>query len=555
MAGKKISQLSSSLSPSLSGMTVVEYGGTTYKSTLQTLRTVLVDSGSHSITGSITASYFVGDGSRLSNLPLSSQLTTASFNAYTASVNNFSSSFDSRIRAATNEQILDGFAITGSNLFKGAQNISGSLIVGTGSLHTDNPEILHVENSGSYNIAHFQGNHQYYTQINLKNLSSANNASADLVVTADNGTENIHYVDMGINSSTYNGGFVGYANDAYVINVGKDLYVGTVGGVNHPSNLNLFAQNHWEDPQIQISGSKQISFNTGSVSEGFQSEFSGSVKFDNDVKVDGYIETGKIQGTGSLTLQPDLEDGRTIEIYNTDPSDIHIKGNATYTFLGDDTTYVKLDSSDESITINTNNGVSVYGNTNLNDSLTVGNTIYGNVIQNNGQDLNIMAYYPNNIGLWSEGGTVNVTGSLNVNDDVSANYFYGDGSQLTNVATSFTGEWVLSPGTNNVSFTVPAGHTYTMWVNGNIPNGIVVWNATVTTSNTNVPVVGSQYAWYYSTGNHLVFTSIPDQIVGSNGSIISSPISYNSNDSNVFKFGITNNSGDEQTINWGYTKI
>jgi hypothetical protein len=94
-----------------------------------------------------------------------------------------------------------------------------------------------------------------------------------------------------------------------------------------------------------------------------------------------------------------------------------------------------------------------------------------------------------------------------------------------------------------------------MWVNGNIPNGIVTWNATVTVSNTNVPVVGSQYAWYYSTGNNLVFTAIPDQITGTNNSIVNSPTSYAPNTSNVFKFGITNNSGSNQTINYGYTKL
>jgi hypothetical protein len=54
MAGKKISQLSSSLSPSLSGFTAVADGGVTYKSSLETLRNVLVDSGSHVFTGNQT---------------------------------------------------------------------------------------------------------------------------------------------------------------------------------------------------------------------------------------------------------------------------------------------------------------------------------------------------------------------------------------------------------------------------------------------------------------------------------------------------------------------
>jgi hypothetical protein len=125
----------------------------------------------------------------------------------------------------------------------------------------------------------------------------------------------------------------------------------------------------------------------------------------------------------------------------------------------------------------------------------------------------------------------------------------------TNVISPVTGSWTLLPGSNNVSFSVPGGHTYSMWVLGNIPNGICSWNATATVSNTNVPVVGSQYAWYYSSGNALVFTSIPDQFTGTNNTIISTPISYVSNTSNVFNFGITNNSGVSQIINYGYIRL
>jgi hypothetical protein len=92
-----------------------------------------------------------------------------------------------------------------------------------------------------------------------------------------------------------------------------------------------------------------------------------------------------------------------------------------------------------------------------------------------------------------------------------------------------------------------------MWVNGNIPNGIVNWNATVTLSNSNVPVIGVQYGWYYVAGNALVLTSIPSQIVGTAGTISTSvPGGINTN---TFTFGITNNSGTSQIIYYGYIKI
>jgi len=125
----------------------------------------------------------------------------------------------------------------------------------------------------------------------------------------------------------------------------------------------------------------------------------------------------------------------------------------------------------------------------------------------------------------------------------------------TNVVSPVTGSWTLPTGPSVQNFTVPPGFTYSMWVTGNIPNGIIKWNGTVTITNTNVPAVGSQYGWYYVDGNALILTSIPAQIVGTSGSIITSPSSYAPNTSNVFNFGITNNSGSPQTIYWGYVRI
>ena len=123
----------------------------------------------------------------------------------------------------------------------------------------------------------------------------------------------------------------------------------------------------------------------------------------------------------------------------------------------------------------------------------------------------------------------------------------------TNVVSPVSGSWTLSAGTNTVSFTVTAGESYVMWVNGNIPNGIVNWNATVTLSNSNVPVIGVQYGWYYLAGNALELTSIPSQIVGTAGTISTSAPAVSN--SNTFTFGITNNSGASQVVYYGYIKI
>ena len=144
------------------------------------------------------------------------------------------------------------------------------------------------------NISHFDANNQYYAQINVQNHNSGNNASGDIVVTADNGNETVHYVNLGINSSGNDGGGVGLSNDAYLLNSGKDLYIGTLGGTQHPAELKLFSMGNWDNPQITIHDNFKISFNTGSVSEGYEFEFSGSARLQNDVDIDGELTIGSV---------------------------------------------------------------------------------------------------------------------------------------------------------------------------------------------------------------------------------------------------------------------
>lgn len=117
----------------------------------------------------------------------------------------------------------------------------------------------------------------------------------------------------------------------------------------------------------------------------------------------------------------------------------------------------------------------------------------------------------------------------------------------------FEGTWTVPAGTHTRSFTVDWNKNYVMWVRANITNGIIVWNARVTVTNENVPVVGDQYAWYDADGNNLVLNSIPNQIIGTSGNIISTtPVTTGAN---TFAFSITNNSGSDSTISYGYIKF
>ena len=158
-----------------------------------------------------------------------------------------------------------------------------------------------------------------------------------------------------------------------------------------------------------------------------------------------------------------------------------------------------------------------------------------------------------NISTTGSGGNITGANVITANT-LTANNFTGNGGGLSNVATKISSSWTLANGVNTVSINVPLNGTYSLWINGNIPNGIVTYTATAVVTNTNVPVLGSQYAWYYELGNALVFTSIPDQFIGTAGSI-SNVNTYGGNTANVFTFGITNNSGSAQVVNYGYTKL
>jgi hypothetical protein len=124
-----------------------------------------------------------------------------------------------------------------------------------------------------------------------------------------------------------------------------------------------------------------------------------------------------------------------------------------------------------------------------------------------------------------------------------------------NVVTKATGTWNVTTGTNTYSFTVPASGTYQLWVDCNIPNGILVWNATATVTNTNVPVVGAQYAWVYNGGGSPIdFTSIPNQFIGTGNTIVRSSVAPSAT-TNRFDFGLNNTSGGNVTVRYGWIAI
>ena len=200
---------------------------------------------------------------------------------------------------STTKQITGSFI---THVINGGNTIG----IGTSAFDPSQPERLIVAQNNSTNIATFQtAKEDSYAEVNIKNFGSGSNSSSDLVLWNDVSTESSSYVDLGINSSNYSAGQVGYGGDGYLYNANNDIYVGSTGIGNH-GHLHLFGGNMWNSSSISIYNDGTIGFGTDVLdnnavtipSSGFTYEFRGNTKFDNNVKVDGSINLT----SGSITM-------------------------------------------------------------------------------------------------------------------------------------------------------------------------------------------------------------------------------------------------------------
>lgn len=176
-----------------------------------------------STTGNITANYFIGNGSQLTGIVASyGNANVANYlptytgnigaNAIAATGNITGANIFGNIQAAdgnTSVQInvngflgaAPGFNYSGNTLyaptaaFPGDSNGSNGLFVGY-------PAFTEL---GSNILGQFTGNSSTYTQINLQNISNSASASGDYIITANNGNDTTHFLDIGMTSSTWNG--------------------------------------------------------------------------------------------------------------------------------------------------------------------------------------------------------------------------------------------------------------------------------------------------------------------------------------------------------------
>jgi hypothetical protein len=95
------------------------------------------------------------------------------------------------------------------------------------------------------------------------------------------------------------------------------------------------------------------------------------------------IVTNEIKGIGNIFLQPDVNDARYFQIYNTaapSGNDIHFKGNTDFNYFGDDINYLKIDDSAQTVSIVGVNGVFVGSSLNVTGAVSASAGFTGSII-------------------------------------------------------------------------------------------------------------------------------------------------------------------------------
>ena len=133
------------------------------------------------------------------------------------------------------------FTVGGNLVVSGNESVStlvATTAIGIGSTYTTAttlPYELTISAPGStptpglsFCIADISSNQNGYSQFNLRNANTGYNASGDLVITTDNGTDTTNFIDLGINNTGFNTSTwtVNGSLDGYLYSANTNLSVG-----------------------------------------------------------------------------------------------------------------------------------------------------------------------------------------------------------------------------------------------------------------------------------------------------------------------------------------
>jgi cytoskeletal protein CcmA (bactofilin family) len=274
-------------------------------------------------------------------------------------------------------------------------------------------------------------------------------------------------------SGSFSGSFVG--NGAGLTGLATNLLVYGDGGLS--GSINLLDQN------LKVLGTANeiettLALNSGS--DGYTVQIglpdnvtiNQSLTVNTDLYVTGSSYTSVIIGSGSIHLQPDLNNSNYLEVYNTVPSDVHIKSSTDVTYVGNDTTYVKVITDGDTITINAPSGVFINGNLQHSGSSA---EFFGNVTV--AQKLTVS-------------GGLEVTGSSNIED------LYAHSGSFTHSVTVGNGLYVTGSAVIQNNISASSG-----WFSGSVEiGGNLTVNGTSTLINSTTVEIGDNIISLNGTG-------------------------------------------------------
>jgi hypothetical protein len=283
-----------------------------------------------SVTGDFSSSVATSFSASAASQTVLSQSVSASF----ASVATEQSTQDDRLDAI--EAVGLTYATTGSNIFYGTQTITGSLFI------TQN---LVVQGSSS-----------------LVNVTASAVDIGTNIIELNTASPAVRFGGVSVADS---GSFAGVSGSLLWDSFNNHwLYVQPSGSGEEYNSAILIAgpknTGTIGDETTITSGSIQVALGENHIGDSIITQNVGATKItvDGGLGVSGSLIVNEaIVGTGSIFLQPDITDSRKLEIYNTAPTDVHIKSTGGLTFLGDDTNYVKIDDSLQTVTVVGVNGV------------------------------------------------------------------------------------------------------------------------------------------------------------------------------------------------------
>ena len=376
-----------------------------------------------------------------------------------------------------------------------------------------NTNYLHVQYTGHFGVA-YDGNDfpngalqvfadsPTYSQVVNWNKNSSINSSTDFVAVNNlgNTTNDINYIDLGINSSTYaNSQYaVSSANDGYLYVNGGNLVIGTqtagniinfhTGGTDNSQNFirasitdaglsavgNVTANNVISNTVISITVSATGNIRGGNLLSNSQVIATGDITGGNiltggAVNASGNITggniifgSGKVSGTGNIyagnlvtpstTIDGGVSTTGTITAQAITATTVSGTGNITGATINATTQFIST-------------LLSVSGNITGGNIITSGLvSMTGNVTTGNLQTLGSLSSFGN-----IDSGNVRTSGTLlsttvSATGNVYGSYYFGNGSQLTGLnafqtvnangtnllATSTSGVLTVTPGNNLV---------------------------------------------------------------------------------------------------------